>query len=113
MEKLFKRLPKRVGYYVVIYDVFSGTDNSPRWGSGADWRRVRIARILLEVGVRTQKSVFEINISSRDLSKLLETMRSLIKEDLDKVYVYPIESKVRNNVKRLGYVSPILQSIFL
>jgi len=113
MEKFFKRLPKRAEYYVVIYDVFSRTDISPRWGSGADWRRARIARILLEVGVRTQKSVFEVNISPRNLTKLLETIRSLIEEELDKVYIYPIESKVRKSVKRLGYVSPILKNIFI
>ncbi len=113
MEKSFKRLPKRAEYYVVIYDVFSGADRSPRWSSGADWRRARIARILLEIGVRTQKSVFEINVSDTTLKKLISLLEKIANTERDKVYVYPVESKVKRKLKRIGYVTPLLRSIFI
>lgn len=113
MEKSFKRLPKRAEYYVVIYDVFSGADRSPRWSSGADWRRARIARILLEIGVRTQKSVFEVNVSAGQMEKVLNKIGRIAKKELDKVYIYPIESKVIEKIKRLGYETPLLKSIFI
>jgi len=113
MEKLFEKLPKRVDYYVVIYDIFSGSECYARWNSGSEWRRAKIARILLEVGVRTQKSVFELNVSKSELKKILIKIKNIAKEEVDKIYVYPIESKVCKNIKRLGYESPLLKSIFI
>jgi len=113
MERSFKKLPKQVKYYVVIYDILSGSDVSPRWSSGADWRRTRIARILLEVGIRTQRSVFEINVPRAQMEKTLLKIEQVAKEELDKIYFYPIEEKVKKKIKRLGYKTPLLGNIFI
>jgi len=108
MGKSFERQ-----YYVVIYDIFSGRGSSSRWSSGAEWRRMRIARILLEFGIRTQKSVFELEVSKRELREILSKIERVARKEVDRVYIYPIEAKVVKRIERLGWELPLFKSIFI
>lgn len=106
-----ERLSKEEKYCIVIYDIFS--DNSVRWFSRAEWRRARISRLLLEFGLRTQKSVFEISVSDTALKKLTFLLEKIANTERDKIYIYPIEPKVKKKLKRIGYINPLLGSIFI
>ena len=105
------RLPKRVNTFVVIYDIFS--DQKDRWFSSSVKRRGKIARILLEVGIRTQKSVYEINASATELERALKRIEKVAHLEKDKIYVYPMESKVVKNILRVGKEPPTSKLIFI
>jgi len=105
------KFPKRVKNFVVIYDIFS--DGGERWLSLSEKRRAKIARFLLESGVRTQKSVFELTISSSEMEKLAKRIEKVAKLDRDKIYIYPVESKVLKKIRRTGKEIGVLKNIFV
>ncbi len=105
------KFPKNVKTYVVIYDIFS--EKKETWGTEANRRRAKIARLLLERGIRTQKSVFELEISSEGMKKLAGLLQKAMKENQDKIYIYPIEKKVKKKIKRIGEMPITLDNIFI
>jgi CRISPR-associated protein Cas2 len=105
------KLPQRVNNYIVIYDIFS--DGGDRWASLSNRRRAKISRFLLEYGIRTQKSVFEVNISPAKMNKLVERIRKVARTDRDRIYIYPIECKVVKKIRRFGRNIATLDSIFI
>ena len=103
------KLPTRAETFIVIYDIFS--DQRDRWLSSSVKRRGKIARILLEIGVRTQKSVYEIKSSPLKVEKALKRIEKIAHLDKDKIYVYPIESKVAERILRIGK-EPLSSKLF-
>lgn len=105
------KFPKRVRNYVVIYDISS--DRKARWASHSEYRRAKIARLLLEFGIRTQKSVFELTIPSSKMEKIAGIVSKIANHSKDKIYIYPMESKLLDKVIRKGKEVYILKSIFI
>jgi len=106
-----KNLPKRVTNYVVIYDIFS--EGREGWSSPSNTRRAKIARLLLEFGIRTQKSVFEIKVSSSEAKKLFSLLKKRAKEDRDKIYIYPLENRALKKIRRAGKELDLLNNFYL
>jgi|GEM_PF-1021623 CRISPR-associated protein Cas2 len=104
-------LPKRVKRFVVIYDV--ACDGKEGWHSCSYKRRNKIARVLLEIGIRTQKSVYEITADTAKLEKALRRIEKIAKLEKDKIYVYPIESKVVEKITRIGNEPEIMKILFI
>jgi CRISPR-associated protein Cas2 len=105
------KLPKRVEKFIVIYDIAS--DKEEGWHSRSLRRRNKIARVLLEIGVRTQKSVYEITADGVTLERALKRVEKIAHLDRDKIYVYPLESKVAEKVLRIGKEPPTLKLLFI
>jgi len=104
-------IPKRVSRYIVIYDIFS--DGRLGWTSSSERRRAKIARFLLEFGVRTQKSVFEIEISRYEVEKLIFRLKKVMKLERDKIYIYPIENKILKKIYRIGKETNVFGNIYV
>lgn len=51
-------------------------------------RRVKLAKLLLRFGKRVQKSVFEIQLSDKELPVLVRQIERIIKEEKDSVRIY-------------------------
>lgn len=62
--------------WVIAYDIV------------CDNRRRRVSNTLEDYGFRMQKSVFECNLSSRTLEKLIKKLDSLIDEQEDSILFY-------------------------
>ena len=62
--------------YVVAYDIAD------------DRRRARVADLLLGFGDRVQYSVFEVDVSTRDLERLLASCEILITPPADRLRVW-------------------------
>jgi CRISPR-associated endonuclease Cas2 len=104
------KIPKKVSCYVVIYDIFSNKNNS--WISSSERRRAKIARILLEHGIRTQKSMYELTISPSKLEKIISLLSTIIDKN-DRIYIYPIENRLIKKIARYGKEVDIMKNIFI
>jgi len=102
---------KRIEHYIAIYDICNNAQR--KWYNSATRRRGRISRILLEWGIRTQRSVFEIVVPPKDLPKLLARVKRFLRENDDKFYLYPLDKRSVQNTKRFGKEIAILQDIFI
>ena len=66
------------GHYLVLYDI-------------ADTRRLaRAASIVLDYGVRVQKSVYEVRLNPSTLALLQRRLGEVIDADLDSVKIFPL-----------------------
>lgn len=64
--------------------------------------RVRVAKILLDYGVRVQYSVFEMDMTENELTIVLKRVRAQINEDTDSVLVYNLCAGCDKRVISLG-----------
>ncbi len=60
-------LPKRINRFVVIYDICVLDDSYEERRSSAK-RRAKVMRVLYDYGIRTQYSVFEIELRGKQYS---------------------------------------------
>ena len=67
-----------------------------------DRKRNRVIKVLHEYGTRVQFSCFEIEISSKDLGKLIQKLEGIIDCETDKVFIFPISRYASPYVKKLG-----------
>jgi CRISPR-associated protein Cas2 len=102
--------------YIVIYDICEEKIASilaPEKNTYyANKRRGKIARLLLEHGIRTQKSVYEIIASEKEIKKLVVLFKK-ISEKQDKIYIYPICESVYKRAMRVGKISPMIEHFFI
>ena len=77
-------------YVVVCYDI---TDNK---------RRVKIAKILEDYGVRAQYSVFECVIDEKHYNEMKERILAVMEEETDKVYFYNLCLKCQQDIETYG-----------
>ncbi len=76
--------------YMICYDVAD------------DKRRNRVVRELLKVGIRTQYSVFETEISEKQLEVIIDLIKKKIDKKEDSLIVYPISEKSYKKIIRIG-----------
>jgi CRISPR-associated protein Cas2 len=95
--------------YIVIYDICEeGAENK----KACYPRRGKIARLLLEHGIRTQKSVYEIMAGQKEIKKLIGLFKKITKKK-DKIYIYPLSENVYRRTLRLGKPSPMTEHFFI
>ena len=104
-------IPRNVEKFVVIYDIAADDTNS--WGSESSRRRAKVSRILLEYGIRTQKSVFELEAPSDKIKKIAGLLAKHINLKKDRIYIYPIEGKVVKKIHRIGRDLKLLKHVFI
>jgi len=75
--------------FIVCYDI---TD---------DKKRLKISKLLKAHGIRTQKSLFEVECDERIIISLLEEVEQVI-DPIDKFFIYPVDNKNVKNIIRLG-----------
>ena len=105
-------LPKRIIRFVVIYDICVIDDSYEERRSSAK-RRAKVMRILYDYGIRTQYSVFEVELRGNQYSELISRISQVIRETSDKVYIYPLDSRSIRKTVRLGRISEIVSDFFL
>ena len=105
-------LPKRITRFVVIYDICVLDDSYEEYRSSAR-RRAKVMRILYDYGVRTQFSVFEVELRGSQYSELINRINQVIRETSDKVYIYPLDSGSVKKIIRLGKTAEVVSDFFL
>lgn len=61
-------------------------------------RLARVAKMLERYGIRVQYSFFNVDTNDVMLKELLHSLLSIINEEEDKIYVYPICDECRKKV---------------
>lgn len=88
--------------YVVIYDI-SNTRN-----------RNKLARFLFEYGIRSQYSVFEVELGISQYKKFVGMLERKIKDESDKIYVYFLDKNDLKQIRRIGnYENSIIFDFFV
>ncbi|KAB2908126.1 MAG: CRISPR-associated endonuclease Cas2 [Ignavibacteriales bacterium] len=64
-------------FYLVTYDVVK------------DKNRKKVSDLLVEYGVRVQYSVFECDLTEKDLKTIIKKAEPLIDESTDSIFFYP------------------------
>ncbi len=92
----------RVEKFVVIYDI---KDNK---------NRMRLSRLLFEFGIRTQLSVFEVEVKEKEYRRFMRLVERKIKSGNDKIYIYPLDEKSVKKIRRLGdWENTIISDFFI
>jgi CRISPR-associated protein Cas2 len=76
-------------YYLICYDI----ENTKK--------RNKLAKWLLNYGIRVQKSVFEAYLSERDLEEMMQGAKPFI-ENGDSLRVYELTSEAYRNKRVIG-----------
>ena len=71
-----------------------------------DRRRAKIAKTLLDYGDRVQYSVFECNLTSKQISQLQKELKELVDKEKDSVRVYKLCAECAANIKTMGSAQP-------
>jgi len=69
-----------------------------------DKRRLRVAKLLLGVGDRVQRSVFEAHLTQAQYDKLQARLRKVLKTDEDNVRFYRLCADCQLRIETVGKV---------
>ena len=72
----------------------------------SDRRRAKVAKILLDYGERVQYSVFECNLTLKQLQRLLTELQEVVSEEEDSIRVYRLCADCVEEIKVLGHAQP-------
>jgi CRISPR-associated protein Cas2 len=75
-------------------------------------RRSRFHRFLKELGLNTQRSVFECDIDSRGLEKIKNAARSIVDPKTDSVRIYRLCERCSGKVEVSGQGKRVLRTDF-
>ncbi|WP_457642552.1 CRISPR-associated endonuclease Cas2 [Persephonella sp.] len=75
--------------FIVCYDV---SDNK---------KRNKLSKLLKAYGIRTQRSLFEVECDENVVKSLLKEVEQVI-DPIDKFFIYPVERRNIKKIKRLG-----------
>ena len=67
-----------------------------------DKRLIRIAKVMLDYGVRVQKSIFEVNVTPPVFRELKERVEKIIVAEEDGVKYYPLCERCAGTVEIIG-----------
>jgi len=81
---------RRTDFYVIVYDI------------AEDHRRLKIAKLLEQVGERVQHSVFEAWLTQDELQRLLRRIGKYIDPVEDSVRVYFLCASCRGKLRKIG-----------
>ncbi|SMO71234.1 CRISPR-associated endonuclease Cas2 [Balnearium lithotrophicum] len=105
-------LPKRVKRFVVVYDICM-VDNSYSEIRSSAKRRAQIMRILYDYGVRTQLSVFEVELKGKEYFEVSKRLEEVIRKETDRVFIYPLDERSSKSIVRIGQEAEILGDLFI
>ena len=71
-----------------------------------DKRRNKIAQILEDYGTRVQYSVFECDLSARQIDKLIKELTEVMNEAEDSLRLYRLCADCVKTIKALGQAEP-------
>ena len=80
---------RQVMRYVIAYDVVK------------DSSRTKLANILLDYGIRVQKSVFEADLTREDVKEILQKVSKYIEAE-DSLCLYPLCKSCSSAVQAVG-----------
>jgi CRISPR-associated protein Cas2 len=69
-------------------------------------RRTKIAKILLDYGERVQYSVFECNLTVRQIKKLMKELAAVVNDKEDSVRAYRLCAACEQMVETMGQAQP-------
>lgn len=72
--------------------------------------RVQIFRILGEMGINSQRSVFECELTSDEIRQLQTRLRPFVDDDRDSLLIYPLCRRCAAGVHILGQGIPLVQT---
>ena len=78
-------------FYTISYDIRD------------DDRRNSVSKILEGYGQRVQRSVFECNLTSDQVQKLLEELEPSVNTDVDSLRCYPLCNACPGNINECGF----------
>ena len=115
LENLFKKKePEKIYRYVVIYDIAIDDSYDSYQIYISTQRRSRVVFLLLEHGIRVQKSVFEVEVKSSEFFWFVEALKRAIDPEKDKLYIYPLDEISYKKIKRYGNIQDtILSDLFI
>ncbi len=92
----------RIENFVVIYDI-ENTKN-----------RTRLSRLLFEYGIRTQFSVFEVEVRQKEYNRFVKLLERKVKNKKDKIYIYPLDGNSAKRINRVGNLeNSIINDFFI
>ncbi len=92
----------RIENFIVIYDIHNTKI------------RTKLSRILFEYGIRTQFSVFEVEVRQNEYNRFIKLLERKIKDKEDKIYIYPLDKNSSENIKRAGNIeNSIINDFFI
>ncbi|WP_293445089.1 CRISPR-associated endonuclease Cas2 [Persephonella sp.] len=75
--------------FIVCYDIAD------------DKKRLKVSKLLKAHGIRTQKSLFEVECDEKTILSVLEEVEQVI-DPIDKFFIYPVDNKNIKKIIRLG-----------
>ncbi|OMH40396.1 CRISPR-associated endonuclease Cas2 [Desulfurobacterium indicum] len=102
----------RIIKYLAVYDICI-KDNTPKEIRLSAMRRMKLMRILYSYGIRTQLSVFELELSPSEKKEMIKRVKKYLRQNTDKFYLYPIDARSIESIIRIGnYDNTILKDYF-
>jgi CRISPR-associated protein Cas2 len=71
-----------------------------------DKRRTKIAKVLKDYGERVQYSVFECDLTAKQIGKLLKELQAAMSETEDSIRAYRLCAQCVKEIKALGQAKP-------
>jgi len=71
-----------------------------------DRRRTKIAKTLLDYGDRVQYSVFECDLTGKQITQLQKELKALIDKEKDSIRMYKLCAECAANIKTMGSAQP-------
>lgn len=65
-------------------------------------RRRLIGKVLMEFGVRVQRSAFEVEVEPSDLAEMEKRVGALVQKGQDRLAVYPVDRSGQRRVRWMG-----------
>lgn len=91
----------RVYKYLAVYDICV-RDKSKLERRLSAKRRSKIIKLLFKYGIRTQLSVFEIELSPSEKMQLIMDVSKYLRKETDKFYLYPLDERSFKTILRFG-----------
>jgi CRISPR-associated endonuclease Cas2 len=81
--------------YLICYDISD------------DIRRIKVSKELLKWSFRTQKSVYEGNLTQQEIKIIISKVKGIINFKEDVFYIFPISQKEEKVILRYGLCASI------
>ena len=81
-------------YYLLVYDINSSDERKNKLN--------KVAKICEDYGIRVQNSVFELNITSKELVLLKDKLFKVIDLSIDSIRIYELGKKYDEKMILLG-----------
>lgn len=73
-------------------------------------KRSHIFRILKELGINSQRSVFECELSAEEIGQLLNKLSNFVSPETDSLLIYPLCGRCASGVHILGQGIPLIHT---